>query len=183
MRLGQACGTYVKLDYSRPDTQQALPMIEGTALACLETAALNFDTPQRRSSLKRLGPFCHCRQRYERNLRRIHASRFVSTRGVWQKPKKPSHPMRYGVRSSISCCKLIPRVRRVLSRTSVLNLSRAFGAMRRSLPSLEMLNPKNLRSSGCAAALFATLTFSRSFWVRNRLIEAITRSPARRLRT
>src|ERR1700731_4912651 len=37
------------------------------------TAALNFGTPRRRSSLKRLGPFCHCRQRYERNLRRIHA--------------------------------------------------------------------------------------------------------------
>ena len=51
------------------------------------TAALNFGTPRRRSSLKRLRPFCHCRQRYERNLRRIHASRFVSTRGVWQKPK------------------------------------------------------------------------------------------------
>src|SRR5580693_6742349 len=32
------------------------------------TAALNFDTPRRRSSLKRLCPFCHCRQRYERNL-------------------------------------------------------------------------------------------------------------------
>ena len=45
------------------------------------TAALNFGTPRRRSSLKRLRPFCHCRQRYERNLRRIHASRFVSTRG------------------------------------------------------------------------------------------------------
>src|SRR5437016_3482661 len=45
------------------------------------TAALNFGTPRRRSSLKRLCPFCHCRQRYERNLRRIHASRFVSTRG------------------------------------------------------------------------------------------------------
>jgi hypothetical protein len=40
-----------------------------------------------------------------------------------------------------------------------------------------------LRSSGRATALFASLTFSRSFWVRNRLIEAITRSPARRLRT
>src|SRR6185369_4459499 len=51
------------------------------------TAALNFGTPRRRSSLKRLGPFCHCRQRDERNLRRIHASRFVSTRGVWKKPK------------------------------------------------------------------------------------------------
>ena len=48
---------------------------------------LNTDTPRRRSSLKRLCPFPHCRQRYERNLRRIHASRFVNTRGVWQKPK------------------------------------------------------------------------------------------------
>jgi hypothetical protein len=51
------------------------------------TAAWNFDTPRRRSSVKRLCPFCHCRQRYERNLRRIHASKFVSTRGVWQKPE------------------------------------------------------------------------------------------------
>ena len=46
-----------------------------------------------------------------------------------------------------------------------------------------MLNPRNLRSSGCATALFASLTLSRSFWVRNRLTEVITRSPARRLRT
>src|SRR4029077_10579765 len=88
--------------------------------------------------------------------------------------------IRYGVRSSISCCRLIPRVRRVLSRTCVLNLSRAFGAMRRSLPAFEMLNPRNLRSSGRATALFASLTFSRSFWVRNRLIEAITCSRTRR---
>src|SRR6185295_12525179 len=62
--------------------------------------------------------------------------------------------MRYGDRSSISCCRLIPRVRRVRSRTCVLNLSRASGAMRRSLPSFEMLNPRNLRSSGRATALF-----------------------------
>jgi 5-methyltetrahydropteroyltriglutamate--homocysteine methyltransferase len=34
-----------------------------------------------------------------------------------------------------------------MSRIRVLNLSRAFGAMRRSLPSFEMLNPRNLRSS------------------------------------
>jgi hypothetical protein len=51
--------------------------------------------------------------------------------------------------------------------------------MRRSLPSFEMLNPRNLRSSGRATALFASLTFSRSFLVRNRLTEAITRSPWR----
>jgi hypothetical protein len=38
-----------------------------------------------------------------------------------------------------------------------LNLSRAFDAMRRSLPSFEMLNPRNLRSSGRATALFASL--------------------------
>jgi len=39
------------------------------------TAARNFATPLRRSSLKRLGPFSHCRQRYIRSLRRIHTSR------------------------------------------------------------------------------------------------------------
>jgi hypothetical protein len=70
-----------------------------------------------------------------------------------------------------------------MSRICILNLSRAFGATRRSLPSLEMLNPRNLRSSGRATALFASLTFSRSFLVRNRLTEAMTRSAARRLRT
>ena len=43
------------------------------------TAALNCVTPRWRSSLKRLRPFPHCRQRYDRNLRRTHASRFVST--------------------------------------------------------------------------------------------------------
>src|SRR5499427_5299672 len=53
------------------------------------TAAWNFGRPRCRSSLKRLGPFCHCRQRYARSLRRIHASRWVSTRGVWQKPRYP----------------------------------------------------------------------------------------------
>jgi hypothetical protein len=46
-----------------------------------------------------------------------------------------------------------------------------------------MLNPRNLRSSGHATALFVSLTFSRSFVVKNRLTEAITRSPARWLRT
>ena len=40
-----------------------------------------------------------------------------------------------------------------------------FGAMRRLLPSLAMLNPTNLRSSGRATALFASLAFSRSLLV------------------
>jgi len=66
------------------------------------TAAWNFGRPRRRSSLKRLRPFCYCRQRYARSLRRIHASRLVSIRGVWQKPKYPRHPRRYGARSSIT---------------------------------------------------------------------------------
>ena len=39
------------------------------------TAAWNWDTPLRRSSLKRLRPFFHCRQIYMRNRRRIQASR------------------------------------------------------------------------------------------------------------
>jgi hypothetical protein len=55
--------------------------------------------------------------------------------------------------------------------------------MRRSLPSFAMLKPRNLRSSGRATALFASLTFSRSVLVRNRLTDALIRSPARRLRT
>jgi hypothetical protein len=50
-----------------------------------------------------------------------------------------------------------PVYRRVFDFWRVLNLSRAFDAMRRSLPSFEMLNPRNLRSSGRAAALFAFL--------------------------
>ena len=55
------------------------------------------------------------------------------------------------------CGRPIPRVRRVMSRICVLNLARALGAMPRSLPSFEMLNPRNLRSSGRATALFASL--------------------------
>jgi hypothetical protein len=101
------------------------------------TAALNFGTPRRRSSWKRLGPFCHCRQRYRRSLRRLHAARLVSTRGVWQKPKQPRHPRRYGASSLTSCGRLIPRVRRVRSRICALNLPRAVGAMRLSLPSFD----------------------------------------------
>lgn len=43
------------------------------------TAAWDFATPRRRSSWKRLCPFCHCRQRCIRNIRRIQASRCTST--------------------------------------------------------------------------------------------------------
>ena len=56
----------------------------------------------------------------------------------------------YGFSSLISCCRLNPRVRRVMSRIRPLNLSSAFGAMRRSLPSFEMLNPRNfLKLAAC----------------------------------
>jgi hypothetical protein len=68
-----------------------------------------------------------------------------------------------------------PRFASVMSRIRPLSLSSAFGAMRRSLPSFEMLNPS---SSGRATALFASLTLSRSLLVKNRLTEAMTRSPA-----
>src|SRR5271157_4087981 len=77
----------------------------------------------------------------------------------------------YGFSSLINCCRPNPRVRRVMSRIRPLNLSRAFGAMRRSLPSFEMLNPRNFRSPGRATALFASLTLSRSLLVKNRLTE------------
>src|SRR6516164_5594457 len=46
------------------------------------TDAANFAIPRRRSSVNRLCPFRHCRQRYIRSLRRIQASRFVSRREV-----------------------------------------------------------------------------------------------------
>ena len=42
------------------------------------TAAWNWETPRRRSSWKRCRPDCHCRQRYIRSLRRIHASRMAA---------------------------------------------------------------------------------------------------------
>ena len=67
------------------------------------TAARNFATPLRRSSLKRLGPFFYCRQRYMRNLRRILASRLVSTRKVWQKPKSG---LADAMLSYVLCCPL-----------------------------------------------------------------------------
>ncbi len=47
--------------------------------------------------------------------------------------------------------------------------------MRRSLPSFEMLNPRNFRSSGRATALFASLTLSRSLLVKNQITQAMTR--------
>ena len=77
--------------------------------------------------------------------------------GSGRNRKYPRHPTRYGVRFTIICDGLSPRVRPVISRIRSLNLSRAFGAMRRSLPSIEMLKPGNLRSSGRATTLFAQI--------------------------
>ena len=59
---------------------------------CARAQLVNQQRPLRQTLLRRDGAkrFClvrHCRQRYKRNLRRIHTSRFVRTRGVWQKPK------------------------------------------------------------------------------------------------
>jgi hypothetical protein len=76
----------------------------------------------------------------------------------------------YGLKFSVSFGRLVPLVRRVSCRTLVLNRSRAFGAIRLSLPSFEMLNPKNFLSSGRATALFDSFTFSRSLVIKKRLI-------------
>jgi hypothetical protein len=54
------------------------------------TDAANFTMPRRRSSVNRLCPFRHCRQRYKRSLRRIQASRFVSTRGGLTEAEVPA---------------------------------------------------------------------------------------------
>jgi hypothetical protein len=129
--------------------------------------------------LKRFGPFPHCRQRYERNLRRVHAfqvrehARGLAEAEVAAPPDEVWRQFLDNLRQTESL------VRQVCFRTRVLNVSRAFGALRRLSPSFEMLKPRNLRSSGRATALFVSRTFSRSFVVRNRVTEAITRSPAR----
>src|SRR5262245_57564839 len=73
---------------------------------------------------------------------------------------------------------LTPFARRVISRIRRLNRSRAFGAMTRltSGPAVK-LNPRNFRSCGRATALFASFTFSLSFFVINRVTLSITRCP------
>ena len=79
---------------------------------------------------------------------------------------------------------LTPRVRRVSSRTRFLYRVSAFGAIRRlGVDSLVKLKPQNYRSQGRATALFCWFTLSLSFEVINAVTLAITRSPARRLRT
>ena len=112
------------------------------------TAAWNFVTPRRRSSLKRFCPFFHCRQRYIRSLRRIHASRLVSThRGLAEAEVAAPSDQVWAQPFDDLWQGLTPRPTGH-SRIRILNLSRAFGAMRRSLPSFAMLKPRNFRSSG-----------------------------------
>ena len=59
------------------------------------------------------------------------------------------------------CARLLPRVRRVISRTFALNRTTVCGASRRLrvVPPVK-LKPKNFRTCGAATALFALLTFS-----------------------
>jgi hypothetical protein len=65
-----------------------------------------------------------------------------------------------------------------------LNRKIALGAMRlRGFLLLVKLNPKNFLSFGRATALFAWFTLSLSLVLRYPVMLAITRSPARRLRT
>ena len=79
---------------------------------------------------------------------------------------------------------LTPRLRYVSSRIRSLNRSTAFGAIRRfGCRPLVKLKPRNFRSHGRATALFCWFTLSLSLSERKRVTLAITRSPARRLRT
>jgi hypothetical protein len=64
-----------------------------------------------------------------------------------------------------------------------LNRASACGAMRRrGVPDVK-LKPRNLRCHGTATALFAGLSLSFNRRARKPATLAITRSPARRLRT
>ena len=88
----------------------------------------------------------------------------------------------------LSCCtmvsRLTPRVRRVSPRTFPFNRITVDGASRRRGTGGRVKeNPRNVRSPGGATALFALFTVSLSVVVMNRVRLAITRCPARSLRT
>ncbi len=80
--------------------------------------------------------------------------------------------------------RLRPRPWRHSARSLLLNRATLVGATRRrGTRWAVMVKPRKLRLQGRSTALLATLTASRSRSARNRVIEAITRSPARRDRT
>jgi hypothetical protein len=79
----------------------------------------------------------------------------MSTRGIWQKPKYPRHPIRYGVSSLINCATLILSVRRVIGlargRGASLILLRCNTGWRKSLePSRPAFTPAccSIRTDG-----------------------------------
>ena len=82
---------------------------------------------------------------------------------------------------------LTPRFRRVISRTRSLKRRMAFGAIlrrsSRSSPKRLKVNPRNVRSSGRATALFWALTLSLSRFSMKLVTLSMTRCPARSLRT
>src|SRR5262249_22944964 len=68
-----------------------------------------------------------------------------------------------GLNSSISCGRLIPRVRHVMFPDLHLEFVEGCLARCAARPSVEMRNPRNLRSSGRATALFASLIIIETF--------------------
>ena len=141
-------------------------------------------TPRFRNSRKRVPGRVHCFQTTARSRRRIHLSRRRRIVGVSQKPKYARHPRRYAASSCTICWRLTPRTRRVSFRTRAFNRSNVLSARRRfgRWPWVK-LKPRNVRSRAAATALFATLTLSFSRVVMKSVILAITRCPARALRT
>jgi hypothetical protein len=90
----------------------------------------------------------------------------------------------YGANASMVASLLTPLARRVISRIRRLNRSKACDAITRwTFGPVVKLNPRNFRSCGRATALFASFTLSLSLCVMNRVMLAITRCPARSLRT
>src|ERR1017187_10294540 len=88
-------------------------------------------------------------------------------------------------RSSLTiCARLLPRLRRVSSRSRLRNRTSDCAAMhRRGCFPFVKLTPRNLRLFGRATALFALLILSLRRLAKNLSTLAITRSPARWLRT
>jgi len=131
------------------------------------------------SSRHRVGPRFHCFQATARSRRRIQPSKSRSSHGVSQKPKYPTHPRRYTVRSDTIRFPSTPRVRRVSSRTFSRKRFSAWGAIRRwGFAPSAIVKPRYFRRLSRSTALLDSWTFNWSRRVMKSLTLFITRCPA-----
>ena len=139
-------------------------------------AAFRGRTPSSNNAARRRRGVFHCRHMAARRRRQTQRIRPISTSGVWQKPKYPCQPRRYGTNSAIVAFRLTLFARRVISRIRHLKRSRALGAIARlTSGSFVKLKPRNFRCCGRATALFVSFTLGLSLCAMKRVMLSITR--------